>query len=386
MTSVLPSGRQKAWRQVRRLLAVRLDQLGDLLMTTPALAALKEALPAASLTLLTSPIGTRVAPHLNMVDQAMTFTAPWMQVGMQSNEELGQQETDLIQRLRQEQFDAVVIFTVCTQSPLPMAMLCRMAGIELRLAHCRENPYALLSDWIPETDVIAQGMRHEVQRQLDLVGSLGFSTHNEHLRFEVLPGDRSKVQQHLQAAGLTPSQPYAVFHPGASAASRRWPAAWFGTAAQKVHAKRGTAIVFSGDDSEKELIDQAQRAMQGPSISLAGKLNIGELAALIENAQVLVANNSGPTHLAAAVNTPVVNLYALTNPQHTPWRVPARVLFHDVDCRWCLKSVCPQQHHDCLLRVEPERVSVAALELMDPHPATTIHQSPSFSLQTLEPS
>jgi hypothetical protein len=75
MISVLPLERQTAWRQVRRLLAVRLDQLGDLLMTTPALAALKESLPGASLTLLTSPIGARVAPHLNMVDQVIPFTA-----------------------------------------------------------------------------------------------------------------------------------------------------------------------------------------------------------------------------------------------------------------------------------------------------------------------
>jgi len=79
---------------------------------------------------------------------------------------------------------------------------------------------------------------------------------------------------------------------------------------------------------------------------------------------VLVANNSAPSHLAAALGTPVVNLYALTNPQHTPWRVPAQVLNEDVPCRWCLKSVCPQQHHRCLRGVEPQQVVDAALALM----------------------
>jgi ADP-heptose:LPS heptosyltransferase len=79
---------------------------------------------------------------------------------------------------------------------------------------------------------------------------------------------------------------------------------------------------------------------------------------------VLITNNSGPAHLAAAVATPVVDLYALTNPQHTPWLVPARVLNHDVPCRNCLKSVCPQGHHDCLRRVAPERVADAAMELL----------------------
>jgi len=103
-----------------------------------------------------------------------------------------------------------------------------------------------------------------------------------------------------------------------------------------------------------------------PAISLAGQLDLGELAALIDAADVLVANNSGPAHLAAALATPVVDLYALTNPQHTPWLVPARVLNHPVPCRNCLKSRCPEGHHDCLRRVAPEDVAGAAIELLAP--------------------
>ena len=79
---------------------------------------------------------------------------------------------------------------------------------------------------------------------------------------------------------------------------------------------------------------------------------------------MLVSNNSGPVHVAAAVGTPVVDLYALTNPQHTPWGVPHRVLFHDVPCRYCYKSVCPEGHHDCLRRVPPKAVVEAALSLL----------------------
>ena len=75
-----------------------------------------------------------------------------------------------------------------------------------------------------------------------------------------------------------------------------------------------------------------------------------------------MANNTGPVHIAAAVGTPVVDLYALTNPQHTPWGVPNRVLFHDVPCKYCYKSVCPQGHHDCLRLVRPEDVVTAVIE------------------------
>ena len=108
---------------------------------------------------------------------------------------------------------------------------------------------------------------------------------------------------------------------------------------------------------------QAQRAMVVPSVSLAGMLGLGELGALIGGARLLVCNNSGPAHLAAAIGTPSVVLYALTNPQHTPWRAPTRVLNRQVPCRDCLCSVCPEGHHACLLGVLPEEAADAALEL-----------------------
>jgi ADP-heptose:LPS heptosyltransferase len=80
---------------------------------------------------------------------------------------------------------------------------------------------------------------------------------------------------------------------------------------------------------------------------------------------VLVSNNTGPVHVASAVGTPVVVLYALTNPQHTPWAVPCRVLNHDVPCQPCYKSLCPEGHHDCLRKVAPMEIVRAVRELVD---------------------
>ena len=129
--------------------------------------------------------------------------------------------------------------------------------------------------------------------------------------------------------------------------------------------RSGCAIVFIGDAGEAALVAQARAAMGGAaSINLAGRLSLGELGAVIGGAALLVGNNSGPMHLAAAMGTPVVALYALTNPQHTPWQVPARVLNHMVPCRHCLKSMCPQGTQDCLLQVAVPTVVEAALELL----------------------
>ncbi len=93
-------------------------------------------------------------------------------------------------------------------------------------------------------------------------------------------------------------------------------------------------------------------------------MNLAELAALLRRAPLLISNNTGPVHVASAVGTPVVDLYALTNPQHTPWGVPCRVLSHDVSCRNCYKSICPEGHNDCLRKIPPGDVVQAALDLL----------------------
>lgn len=105
---------------------------------------------------------------------------------------------------------------------------------------------------------------------------------------------------------------------------------------------------------------------------------MGEFAALIERTAVLVTNNSGPVHLASALATPVVDLYALTNPQHTPWQTPQRVLFRDVECRWCYRGVCPEGHHRCLLGISAAEVVAAALELAAEREAAPGAQSDSL--------
>jgi lipopolysaccharide heptosyltransferase II len=368
------------WQRVQRVLAVRLDNLGDVLMTTPALAAIRRSVPDAHLSLLASSTGAAVAACVPGIDDVLTFDAPWVQTHAVHGD-IGQAEQQLIDMLRQQRFDAAVIFTVCTQSALPAALLCRLAGIPLRLAHSRENPYGLLSHWVRETDELRSGMRHEVQRQLALVGAVGWTVDDDRLRLRVTPPQRRQAQMLLRDAGVPAQRPYFIVHPGASAASRRYPAARFGSAADAIAARSGCLPVFTGQASEQPLIDEARRCMSQPSVTLAGRAGVAELAALIGDARLLLANNTGPVHIAAAVGTPVTVLYALTNPQHTPWRVPARVLSHDVPCRHCLKSACPQGHHDCLMKVQSDDVVHAAMALM----RTTQHDAPAIRASAKQP-
>ena len=349
------------WRQADHVLCVRLDALGDVLMTTPALRALKQSRSGRRLTLLTSPAGAELAHLVPEIDAVLVYDAPWMKATAPRAD--SGPEFATIERLRREHFDAAVIFTVFSQSPLPAALLCMLADIPRRLAHCRENPYQLLTDWLPEREP-EQFIRHEVRRQLDLVASLGCRTADERLSLRVPESAARRVRTLLREAGVDEDGLWLVIHPGASAPSRRYPPEHYATAAHLLAREHALQVVFSGSESERALIDGIRAAMQAPSVSLAGRLDVAELAALIQRAPLLVTNNTGPAHIAAAVGTPVVDLYAQTNPQHTPWRVAARVLYYDVPCKNCFKSICPEGHHDCLARVPPEDVISAALELL----------------------
>lgn len=347
------------WQQAKNILCIRLDYLGDVLMMTPAIRALKQSLPGRRITLLTSAGGAAAAPFIPEIDDTIEYAAPWMKA---SNQHKPDADLAMIATLRERRFDAAVIFTTYSQSPLPAAMLCYLAGISLRLAHCRENPYQLLTHWVRDQEPHEQ-VRHEVRRQLDLVATVNCRTDDERLSFRVTAMDLARVRRRLQVLGIDPEHPWLLLHPGASAPSRRYPPQHWMCAAQELAERLACPLVFTGSAHEVTLVDQIRRGIPG-SHSLAGELDLGKLAALISLAPVLIVNNTGPAHIAAAVGTPLVDLYALTNPQHIPWQVPSRVLFQEVPCGFCYKSICPQGHHDCLTRVMPDRVAAAAIELL----------------------
>jgi len=342
------------------VLGVRLDGAGDVLMTTPALCALAESAPGRAVDLLTSPAGALAAELVPELDEVIAYQPPWMKPAREPGPA---PDGAMIERLSAAGYDAAVVFTVYSQSPLPAALLCHLAGIPLRLAHCRENPYELLSDWVPETEP-ERGVRHEARRQLDLVAAVGAVASDERLSLAVPADARRRVRRLLAEAGLADGAPWIPVHPGARAPSRRYPPESYAEAVRVLAGEHGYRIAFSGDAGEAALVDWIRDAAGRAGVSFAGRLRFAELAALVAEAPLLVAGNTGPVHVAAAVGTPVVDLYALTNPQHTPWAVSNRVLSHDVPCRWCYKSICPEGHHNCLRLVEPRQVVAAALELL----------------------
>lgn len=375
-----------AWQHAKNILCVRLDYLGDVLMTSPAMRAIRESLPGSRITLLTSPSGAAIAPYIPEIDDTIVYAPPWLKSSPVLDPDY---QLQMMETLRQRNFDAAVIFTSFSQNPLPTAMLCHLARIPLRLAHCHENPYQLLTDWVLDLEP-AQGMRHEVRRQLDLVANVGLHATDEKLSFAVCDEDLAWVRQRLGMHEYDEA-PWILLHPGATAISRRYSPRHWSQVMAMLHEELDAKMMVTGDAGEALLIDEiiADSGLGSAAVqSLAGQLDIGQLGAAISLASVAISNNTGPAHMAAAIGTPLVDLYALTNPQHTPWQAKTRVLFHDVPCRFCFKSICPKGHGDCLTKVQPAQVVAAVQSLLQgvqdtehPFPNIDIMPSPKYRVE-----
>jgi ADP-heptose:LPS heptosyltransferase len=361
------------WREARRVLAIRLDNLGDVLVTTPAIHAIKESLPGAELTLLASPVGAQAGRLNPDVDDVIVYQAPWMDPWHRLPRDPGR-EQQMIATIRQRGFDAAIIFTSFRQSPLPAAYLCYLADIPLRAAASIDGPGSLLTTRHKHPE----RMMHEVERGLDLVGALGMGTSARDLVLAVPEEAGAAVADLLRGYDVAPAREYrrrplVVLHPGCSMPARTYPWEMFAAVVDLLVERLGATVALSGVEDERALVAQLREHVRPENrpatIPLAGALPFPQFCALIEAADLTVTNNTGPMHVSAALKTPVVALFALTNPpeQWGPWHVPHRQLFHDVSCRICYSRVCPYGH-ECLRLVTPETVLDAAAELLAESP------------------
>ncbi|HEX9955902.1 MAG TPA: lipopolysaccharide heptosyltransferase II [Fibrella sp.] len=365
------------WRDGLRILCVRLDNLGDVLMTTPAFRAMKSTWPNSHLTLLTSSAGAGIGSYIPDIHSVIRFDVPWV-LGEGNNADA---VIAMAAEMNRYDFDAAVVFTVQSQNPLPAAMLCYLAGIPRVLGYCRENPYQLMTDWVPDPEILV-ATRHEVERQLALVETVGCQRpDNLDLQLSLGENDRNSIRQLLESNHINFDRPWLILHPGVSEAKRRYPVDQFAQIAQTLIDNHGYQVVLTGTASEYGLAESIQTQVGSRAVNLAGQLALGQFIALIAEAPLLLANNTGPVHIAAAVQTPVVVVYAKTNPQHTPWHVPSQVLYIDVPSDLRSRNVLLQQFPEPAgPTASPEAVTRAVVQLMTQTALTGVGE-PKISIQ-----
>lgn len=323
------------WTQCKNIVCIRPDNMGDVIMCQPAIRALKEADSERTITLLTSHIGAKITPFMLEIDATITFDFPWVKTS--GIDPTSKSLFPLTQTLKDRNFDAAVLFTSFSQSALPAAVICLLADIPKRLAYARENVYQLLTDWVPDTEPFSP-ILHGVERNLHLVAMTGAKTVNKKLSLKIFPEDFRNALSLLYKTTLDFTKPWIIFHSGVEDEKRQFPLGRLAESAQLLM-NQGYQILLTGTEKEQHKIHQIHQLLEKRAINLAGKLSLGEYLALVRISPLVIANNTGVIHMAAALNTPVLVLYARTNPEHTPWKAKSSVIYFDVQSH--LKSKTP---------------------------------------------
>jgi ADP-heptose:LPS heptosyltransferase len=339
----------------RHVLVARQDSLGDVLLAGPAVRAV--AAGAGRVTLLCGPRGRAAAELLPGVDEVVVAHAGWIDPEPRPVTRTGVDA--LVDRLVDLELDQALVLTSFHQSPLPLALLLRMAGVPTIAAVSVDYPGSLL-DVRHRVDEDL----HEVERGLSLAATLGYR----------LPeGDDGRLAVRRGGPEDLPGElghgPYVVVHPGASVPARAWSPERHAELVDTLVAA-GRRVVVTGDTAERPLTARVAGPTRDQVVDLGGRVEVGGLVEVLAGAEVVVVGNTGPAHLAAAVGTPVVSLFSPVVPaaRWRPWGVP-HVLLGDqgAACAGSRARVCPVAGHPCLDGVEVGEV-VAAVERLAPLP------------------
>ncbi|MFF9218402.1 glycosyltransferase family 9 protein [Streptomyces viridosporus] len=329
-----------------KALVTRLDNFGDVLLAGPAVRAV--AARAETVTLLCGPQGAPAARLLPGVDEVLVWDAPW--AGFQPPEVRREEIDALVAAVAAVEADTALILTSFHQSPLPTALLLRLAGVRFLAADSEDYPGSLL-----DVRHHRAPHAHEAEAALDLAEAAGFPRTDDG-RLRVLPPP--------PAGGLTGPPGYVVVHPGASVPARAWSPERCAQAVRAL-AAAGHRVVVTGGAGEREL---TAYVAGDRGLDLGGRTDAAELAGVLAGAACAVTGNTGPAHLAAAVGTPVVSLFAPVVPAERwrPYGVPY-VLLGDqrAPCAGTRARQCPVPGHPCLDDVTALDVVAAVGKLVE---------------------
>lgn len=340
---------------MKTVLVARLDSDGDVLLAGPAVRAV--AASADRVVLLCGARGRSAAELLPGADEVLTWHCPWIDAEpLPVDRRLVE---GLVDEVATRRVDEALVLTSYHQSPLPLALLLRLAGVRRIAAVSEDYPGSLLDlrHRLPESGL------HEVERMLSLADAAGCP----------LPaGDDGSLAVRGPLPDtwpLTGADPYVVVHPGASVPARA-PSPARAAAMVDALVTAGRRVVVTGGPAERSLTAAVAGApRQGAVVDLGGGTDLAGLAGVLQRADAVVVGNTGPAHLAAAVGTPVVSLFAPTVPveRWRPWRVPHVVLGDPgAPCAGTRARSCPVPGHPCLDGVPAEDVVAAVTALAAP--------------------
>jgi ADP-heptose:LPS heptosyltransferase len=349
--------------ELKQVLVMQPETVGEVVMLSPALRALKESLPSAETTLITSAAGSQVAPLVPWIDKVMVYPDAWRGINESSLLNL-RKDMAFLERMRSQGFSLAMIFTGLSQSPFPAAYACYLAGIPYRVGLTSDQNGSVFSHFLPPP---AEDC-HQVDRNLKLLEVLDIYDSNNRLELRIPEDVERRANELLIEHGVTRDIPYIVLAPGTSVPSEQYDPHHFAAVAHLLAAQSELQVVIVGNSDEAEniqpVLQVAEQNLYGNVHSLVGKAGIPELAAILRQAALILSNKSSIMYLAETWDCPMIVVYPGTEPIDSwkPRNNSTRFLSRPDSCSICSNTTCPYGMK--CLEVRPEEVAVAALEML----------------------
>ena len=331
----------------KKILIMRLDRIGDVLLSTPALEAVRNAYPKSHIAVMVRPYVEEVVKGNPFVDELILYDKDALHRSVAGT-------LRFIGTLRARKFECAIVLHPSNRSHI----IPFLAGIPVRVGYDRKLSF-LLSRRIPHKKEF--GLKHERDYTLDLLRYMGIEPASCVAHMPLNDSGERKAERLFKEHGIGPDSIAIVVHPGASCPSKRWPVERFAEVANRLAERHGAWTVVIAGEREREFGDRLTGLIRSRAVNMSGRASLGDLASILRRARLLVSNDSGPVHIASAVGTPVVAIFGRSDRGLSPRRWgplgDANVVLHRyVGCTVCRAHRC-EKGFECL-----RAISVADVE------------------------
>ena len=341
--------------EIQRVVVRSTNWVGDCVMTIPALRALRRLLPNARITIAAKPAVRGLFEAANVVDEVVEY-----------DRRNALSVVSQIREWKRHHFDLAILF----QNAFEAALIPFFAGVPIRLGYATEGRQKLLSHPLGVPDW--KDTRHEVFYYLYLIAALeqflfGTSTiydADPDASIEVPEEKKARARQLLADLGPVSRKGLVALCPGSiNSRAKRWPTERFALLADSL-IESDRRVVLIGSQAEVEVSNEVVHRMRHTPTVLTGKTSLDQITSILSVVDLLITNDTGPAHIAAALNTPIIAIFGPTNPLTTrPFSLQAEVIRHPPDCAPCMLRDCPIDHR-CMTAITVEEVFEQAVTLL----------------------
>jgi heptosyltransferase-2 len=338
-----------------RILVVQTAFLGDVVLTLPLLEALRQRFPDARIELLTVPAHALMLQDQPGVEAVLTYDKRGSQRGIRGF-------VSIARHIRAQGYDVVL----SPHRSLRSALLVACSGSTRRIGFDRP-----LTRWAYTATVVRTARTHEIERNLQLLSALGIepASISSRLLLHVPPEGRQRAEAYFARCGMAPEAVLVGLIPGSQWGTKRWPAERFATLSERLARTLRTHVVLFGGPQDRAIADVITGACRTPVFDLVGQTPLQDLPAYLERCTVVVSNDTGPMHIAAALGKPILALFGPTTPAlgFAPYGVPWEEVSVPLPCRPCHihgPHRCPLEHWRCMMDISVEQVASGVQRLL----------------------